>query len=71
MEDGETRASADGKRRAEDPLARIEETMAQLCAMQATLRGLVRECAGNTPRECPMRRDLTGARTREGACGDV
>ena len=71
MEDGETRASADGKRRAEDPLARIEETMAQLRAMQATLRGLVRECAGNTPRECPMRRDLTGARTREGACGDV
>lgn len=54
----EDRASADVKRLAEDHLARIDEKIAQLQAMQATLRHLVQSCAGDARPDCPILRDL-------------
>ncbi|WP_294613740.1 Cu(I)-responsive transcriptional regulator [Roseovarius sp.] len=52
------RSSADVKHLAQDHLAHIEEKIAQLQSMQATLRHLVRECAGDSRPDCPILRDL-------------
>ncbi|SEM27125.1 transcriptional regulator [Roseovarius azorensis] len=52
------RASADVKRLAEEHLAQIDDKIAQLQSMQATLRHLVRECAGDNRPDCPILRDL-------------
>ncbi len=52
------RASADVKRVAEEHLAQIDDKIAQLQSMQATLRHLVRECAGDSRPDCPILRDL-------------
>jgi len=52
------RASADVKRVAQDHLAQIEDKIAQLQSMQATLQHLVRECAGDNRPDCPILSDL-------------
>ncbi|EAQ23555.1 MULTISPECIES: Cu(I)-responsive transcriptional regulator [unclassified Roseovarius] len=52
------RASGDVKHLAEEHLAQIEDKIAQLQSMQATLRHLVRECAGDARPDCPILRDL-------------
>ncbi|WP_417728853.1 Cu(I)-responsive transcriptional regulator [Roseovarius sp.] len=52
------RASGDVKKLAEEHLAQIEDKIAQLQSMQATLRHLVRECAGDARPDCPILRDL-------------
>ena len=57
-----TRASADVKAIAEEHLAEIEEKMASLAAMAATLRHLVRSCHGDKRPDCPIIDELAGAR---------
>jgi Cu(I)-responsive transcriptional regulator len=52
------RASADVKALAEEHLAEIDGKIAQLRSMQATLRELVEECAGDRRPDCPILRDL-------------
>ncbi|PKQ10546.1 MAG: Cu(I)-responsive transcriptional regulator [Alphaproteobacteria bacterium HGW-Alphaproteobacteria-1] len=52
------RASADVKALAEEHLAQIDGKIAQLRSMQATLRELVEECAGDRRPDCPILRDL-------------
>ncbi|MGX0901449.1 MerR family copper efflux transcriptional regulator [Roseovarius sp. MBR-79] len=52
------RASADVKALAEEHLAQIDSKIAQLRSMQATLRELVEECAGDRRPDCPILRDL-------------
>jgi Cu(I)-responsive transcriptional regulator len=52
------RASADVKALAEEHLAQIDSKIAQLRSMQATLRELVEECAGDKRPDCPILRDL-------------
>lgn len=52
------RASSDVKKLAQEHLAQIEEKIAQLQSMQATLQHLVRECAGDARPDCPILRDL-------------
>ncbi|MGX0977137.1 MerR family copper efflux transcriptional regulator [Roseovarius sp. MBR-51] len=52
------RASGDVKHLAEEHLAQIEDKIAQLQSMQATLRHLVRACAGDARPDCPILRDL-------------
>ncbi|MEO3416526.1 Cu(I)-responsive transcriptional regulator [Roseovarius sp. CAU 1744] len=54
----ENRASADVKRLAQDHLHQIEDKIAQLRSMQATLNELVRACAGDSRPDCPILRDL-------------
>ncbi len=54
----ESRASADVKRLAQDHLRQIEEKIAQLRSMQATLNELVKACAGDNRPDCPILRDL-------------
>ena len=54
----EGRASADVKRLARDHLVKVEEKLAQLQSMQATLTDLVHACAGNNRPDCPILRDL-------------
>ena len=56
--DDQDRASADVKRVAQDHLEQIEEKIAQLQSMQATLQHLVRECAGDNRPDCPILSDL-------------
>lgn len=51
------RASADVKALAEAHLADMEQKIAELRAMQATLRDLVESCAGDARHDCPI---LTG-----------
>ncbi|MGX0875965.1 MerR family copper efflux transcriptional regulator [Roseovarius sp. MBR-154] len=52
------RASADVKQVAQDHLNQIEDKIAQLQSMQATLQYLVRECAGDNRPDCPILSDL-------------
>jgi Cu(I)-responsive transcriptional regulator len=52
------RASADVKQVAQDHLNQIEDKIAQLQSMQATLQHLVRECAGDNRPDCPILSDL-------------
>jgi Cu(I)-responsive transcriptional regulator len=52
------RASADVKQVAQDHLDKIEDKIAQLQSMQATLQHLVRECAGDNRPDCPILSDL-------------
>ncbi|KNX39917.1 HTH-type transcriptional regulator HmrR [Roseovarius tolerans] len=52
------RASADVKQVAQDHLDKIEDKIAQLQSMQATLKHLVRECAGDNRPDCPILSDL-------------
>lgn len=54
----EARASADVKRVAQEHLGQIEEKIAQLQAMRATLNDLVHACAGDNRPDCPILKDL-------------
>ena len=54
------RASADVKKMAEDHIAGIEEKIAQLQGMKATLAGLVAACHGDERPDCPILDDLAG-----------
>ncbi len=54
----ETRASADVKQLAQEHLRQIEDKIAQLRSMQATLNELVQACAGDNRPDCPILRDL-------------
>ena len=58
----ESRASADVKAIAREHMARIEEKIADLRAMQDTLSHLVAECAGDARPDCPILADLAGTR---------
>jgi Cu(I)-responsive transcriptional regulator len=53
-----SRESAQVKRIAEDHLARIDDKIAQLQAMRATLSHLVNACAGDRRPDCPILEDL-------------
>lgn len=53
-----SRASADVKAVAEDHLTQIGDKIAQLEAMQETLRTLVQSCAGDARPDCPILKDL-------------
>ncbi len=55
----QTRASADVRQLASDHLKQIDEKIAQLQSMQATLRHLVRACAGDNRPDCPILKDLS------------
>jgi MerR family gold-responsive transcriptional activator of gol and ges genes len=55
-----SRASADVKRLAEDQVAALEARIAEMQAMQATLRHLVHSCAGDDRPDCPILDDLGG-----------
>ncbi|SIT83413.1 Cu(I)-responsive transcriptional regulator [Pontibaca methylaminivorans] len=61
LHDDRRRASADVKAIAENHLARIEEKLAELESMRATLRGLVKECAGDERPDCPILAGLANA----------
>ncbi|MEO0632507.1 MAG: Cu(I)-responsive transcriptional regulator [Pseudomonadota bacterium] len=52
------RASADVRIIAKEHLVEIEEKIAALAAMRATLTDLVRACAGNDRPDCPILQDL-------------
>ncbi|MFZ5964394.1 Cu(I)-responsive transcriptional regulator [Thalassococcus sp. BH17M4-6] len=54
----EGRASADVKAVALDHLGKIDEKIAQLQSMRATLSELVDACAGDNRPDCPILRDL-------------
>ena len=54
----ESRASADVKQLAQEHLRQIEDKIAQLQSMQATLTDLVHACAGDNRPDCPILRDL-------------
>ncbi|NGQ91926.1 Cu(I)-responsive transcriptional regulator [Rhodobacter sp. HX-7-19] len=54
------RASADVKALAEAHLEEMERKIAELRAMQATLRDLVRGCAGDDRPDCPILTGLAG-----------
>ena len=56
----ETRASADVKRVAEGHLKRIDQKIADLEAMRATLSELVEACAGDHRPDCPILKGLSG-----------
>lgn len=55
-----SRASAEVKGIAEEHLRTIGEKIAQLQAMERTLRGLVTACAGDDRPDCPILEDLGG-----------
>ncbi|NBE08386.1 Cu(I)-responsive transcriptional regulator [Paragemmobacter ruber] len=54
------RASADVKALAEAHLDEMERKIAELRAMQATLRALVESCAGDARPDCPILTGLAG-----------
>jgi MerR family copper efflux transcriptional regulator len=54
----ESRASADVKQLAEQHLEQIDQKVAQLQEMRATLARLVSACAGNDRPDCPILSDL-------------
>ncbi|MDX1784765.1 Cu(I)-responsive transcriptional regulator [Roseovarius sp. ZX-A-9] len=54
----ESRSSADVKRLARSHLAQIEDKIAALQSMRATLSHLVDACAGDERPDCPILRDL-------------
>lgn len=56
------RASAQVKAVAEEHLARIDDKIAQLRAMQETLQTLVSACHGDDRPDCPILNDLAGPR---------
>lgn len=53
-----SRASADVKTLAEEHLTRIAEKIAELEAMQATLKTLVQQCHGDARPDCPILQGL-------------
>lgn len=55
-----SRASADVKRLAEAQVQALEARIAEMQAMQATLRHLVHTCAGDDRPDCPILDDLGG-----------
>lgn len=55
-----SRASADVRALAGQHLARIDEKLAELGAMRATLAHLVSCCAGDDRPDCPILADLAG-----------
>jgi MerR family gold-responsive transcriptional activator of gol and ges genes len=55
-----SRASADVKHLAEAQVAALETRIAEMQAMQATLRHLVHCCAGDHRPDCPILADLEG-----------
>ncbi len=57
-----SRASADVKRLAEAQVAALEARIAEMQAMQETLRHLVHACAGDARPDCPILTDLGGER---------
>jgi Cu(I)-responsive transcriptional regulator len=57
-----SRASADVKHLAEAHVAALEARIAEMLAMQATLRHLVHACAGDDRPDCPILTDLGGGR---------
>ena len=54
------RASADVKKMAQAHIASIEDKIAQLQGMKATLAGLVSACHGDDLPDCPILDDLAG-----------
>jgi len=62
----DSRESANVKRVAEDHLQRIDDKIAQLQSMRATLAHLVSCCAGDDRPDCPILDDLGAAE-----CGPV
>ncbi|QIE46070.1 Cu(I)-responsive transcriptional regulator [Pseudohalocynthiibacter aestuariivivens] len=54
----ESRSSSDVKQLARDHLVQIEDKIAALQSMQATLSHLVDACAGDDRPDCPILRDL-------------
>ncbi|WP_323768228.1 Cu(I)-responsive transcriptional regulator [Antarctobacter sp.] len=54
----ESRASADVKRLAQEHLASIDEKIAKLQSMRATLATLVHACHGDDRPDCPILQDL-------------
>lgn len=63
------RASAEVRAIAEDHLAAIEEKIAALRAMQATLSELVSACAGDDRPDCPILADLAHEVGAPRCCG--
>lgn len=53
-----SRASSDVKQIAKEHLVRIDEKLAELHEMRATLAGLVSACAGDDRPDCPILADL-------------
>lgn len=54
----EGRASSDVKAVAQEHLGKIDDKIAQLQSMRATLSELVQSCAGDNRPDCPILRDL-------------
>lgn len=55
----DSRTSAEVKRIAQDHLAQIEQKIADLSEMRATLSDLVRSCAGDDRPDCPILESLS------------
>ncbi len=62
------RASADVKALAEAHLQDMEVKIAELRAMQATLRDLVDHCAGDQRPDCPILTGLAGGTRKAAGC---
>lgn len=58
----QTRASADVKRLAQTHLDEIDQKIAELNQMRATLSHLIEACAGNDRPDCPILADLAADR---------
>ncbi len=56
------RASADVKKIARQHLNRIDEKLAELKAMRATLSDLIEACAGDHRPDCPILKGLAGGK---------
>ncbi len=61
--DDESRASADVKRIAREKIEKVDEKIAELQSLRATLKVLVKNCHGDQRPDCPILDDLAGNRT--------
>lgn len=59
--DNPERASADVKRLAQTHIAELDDRIAAMTDMRATLIALVRDCRGDHRPDCPILQDLAGA----------
>lgn len=64
------RSSADVKKLAQERIGDIDERIAQLQSMRATLSHLVAECHGDERSTCPILDGLSGNQAPHDCCGD-
>lgn len=65
--DDEGRASADVKRIAREKIEKVDEKIAELQSLRATLKVLVKNCHGDQRPDCPILDDLAGGNAAKSA----